>query len=303
MASCTPPNGWKSLLRETASEFLATMLFVYFGSAGALQSDSFLQVAFSFGISAVAVLYAFGHISAHINPAVTASLMIVRSTDPISGICYIAAQLAGAFFSSFLLAASFLHSEQFKFLDGDVHDPATCSHLSLVGFKRNDDNDNQPNFEPSNAFFFEFIGTVFLCLVVLFRVVSNKGTATETPLAVGLTIFVAHLVLVRVTGCGINPARAFGPSLACQMYGPDKDVAGNEDSYIFYLAPMLGSVVAALIFLAIDEETNYMTVFADCTNCTNCCAPPHSTYTTGAQSSAVVQVAHPVEEDKVGTSI
>ena len=71
------------------------------------------------------------------------------------------------------------------------------------------------------------------------------------PLAIGFAVFLGHLVLVPLTGCGINPARTFGPALVNSM-------AGNnvwDDYWIYFVGPFLASMVAAGIYKFIFEET------------------------------------------------
>ena len=57
------------------------------------------------------------------------------------------------------------------------------------------------------------------------------------PLAIGLSVFLAHLILVPFTGCGINPARSLGPHLISVFDGKK---IGFEGWWIYYTAPFVG---------------------------------------------------------------
>jgi glycerol uptake facilitator-like aquaporin len=64
---------------------------------------------------------------------------------------------------------------------------------------------------------------------------------------VGLTVAFDILAAGPVTGASMNPARSFGPAL----------VPGNFEWHIWYwIAPIAGAVVAALVFqnFLLEEE-------------------------------------------------
>lgn len=52
----------------------------------------------------------------------------------------------------------------------------------------------------------------------------------------------AHIVLIPLTGCGINPARSAGPHIVNAIAG----AATPRGVWTFYVGPFLGSAVAAL---------------------------------------------------------
>ena len=59
------------------------------------------------------------------------------------------------------------------------------------------------------------------------------------PFAIGVTVFLCHLVALPVDGCSVNPARSFGTSA----------VAGNwDDQWIFWVGPIGGGIIAAVVY-------------------------------------------------------
>lgn len=79
------------------------------------------------------------------------------------------------------------------------------------------------------------------------------------PLAIGMSVFCAHSVLIPITGCSINPTRSLGPLIVGDVRGlPDDDAW--EDLWIFIVAPELAALIAGLAFPFIwkkdDEEEN-----------------------------------------------
>merc|ERR1711948_236516 len=65
-----------------------------------------------------------------------------------------------------------------------------------------------------SAFFGEIFGTFLLCFTVFMTAVSKNATAgVNACLAIGFSVFLAHLLLLPIDGCSINPTRSFGPAV------------------------------------------------------------------------------------------
>jgi glycerol uptake facilitator-like aquaporin len=89
------------------------------------------------------------------------------------------------------------------------------------------------------------MGTFLLVWTVLNTAVSKNSIAANlAPMAIGFSVFLAHIVLIPFTGCGINPARSFGPHIVIIMAGETVAKAGW---WIYYTAPFLGAAAAALV--------------------------------------------------------
>jgi glycerol uptake facilitator-like aquaporin len=97
----------------------------------------------------------------------------------------------------------------------------------------------------------------FFCFVVVIAqtALDKRGIATSSlpPLAIGLSLVVAHCGLIPLTGCGLNPARTFGPSMIVCMSGKDNcDVVTKDVGYwIYYIAPFSAASVVA-------EDTHWL---------------------------------------------
>lgn len=94
--------------RAVFAEFLATLLFVFFGLGSALNwpqaLPSVLQIAMAFGLGIGTLVQALGHISgAHINPAVTVACLVGCHVSFLRAAFYVAAQLLGAVAGAALL--------------------------------------------------------------------------------------------------------------------------------------------------------------------------------------------------------
>ncbi|XP_061470915.1 aquaporin-5-like isoform X2 [Rhineura floridana] len=90
-----------SFLRAVFAEFLATMIFVFFGLGSALKwpsaLPSVLQISLAFGLAIGTMVQTFGHVSgSHINPAVTIAFFVGSQISFLRTLFYIAAQLVGA---------------------------------------------------------------------------------------------------------------------------------------------------------------------------------------------------------------
>jgi MIP family channel proteins len=221
-------------IKAIIAEFLTMTLFVFTGCGSAVlfssppgfitNSVNDLQLAnyswgtivpLSFGLSITTLVYATAHLSGQINPAVTLSLMLVNEITALQGVLNIISQYAGSICGAGLLYITIPHS--------------SSSNLGS--------NARAPGVSILNAFVGETVMTFILVFVVLECVIKfNRSVAgVMAPLVVGLSVFMAHTVLLPLTGCSINPARSFGPAL----------VSGSwDDLWIFSTAPFVGGFIA-----------------------------------------------------------
>src|SRR5687768_9482911 len=102
-------------LRLWACEGIGTFILVFIGVSsvrasvinGAGAAD-LLGIAVAFGAAVAFVVSAMGHISgAHINPAVTLSLLAVGRVKPKDAVAYVAVQLLGAVLAAYACDALF----------------------------------------------------------------------------------------------------------------------------------------------------------------------------------------------------
>lgn len=103
-----------------------------------------------------------------------------------------------------------------------------------------------PGLSEGSAFLGEMMGTFVLVWTVMMTAVYTKNIAGNlAPIAIGWSVFLAHLVLIPLTGCGINPARSLGPLLVVAMAGRTDLI--QTASWVFYTAPFVGAGFAALV--------------------------------------------------------
>jgi len=216
-------------------EFVAMILFVFFGCFPAMANDPGenpmawrLYVAFAFGMSIMVLAYATAHTSGgQINSAVTLSLVVGGKLDWVQGLGNAFAQFLGAIIGAGLVEA------------------ALPTQTGLGS------NKVSPDYTSGQAFIGEFMGTLLLCIVVYQTAVDGKAIThvkektnpVTAPIAIGFAVFLAHLALLPVTGCSINPPRSFGPALVATLAG---EKGWMDDYWIFFIAPHMAAVVAAM---------------------------------------------------------
>jgi glycerol uptake facilitator-like aquaporin len=95
-----------------------------------------------------------------------------------------------------------------------------------------------PTTKLASAFLLECMGTFLLVFTVCMTAVSKKSIAGNlAPIAIGWSVLLAHLIMIPYTGCGINPARSFGPHIITIIAG---ETVGKPGWWIYYTAPFVG---------------------------------------------------------------
>lgn len=266
----------RELLRACVAEFLAMALFVFLGTGSVAATGEFLRdgtgtsiksnvsrllpIATCFGISITVLAFNFGHISGgHINPAVTLALTLEKKVSPTRMGLYWLCQFLGAVAGSLLMWGGIsgvswhppLGMNTTGFIPGVTLIPAVGYPPYGLGA-----NSLDPLITPANGLLLETMGTMILVITVLMTAVDGRSmgkNVTLAPLPIGFSVWLIHLVLIPWTGCGINPARTFGPMMTNLLGGQN---TFGSTGYIYYLGPVFGAVLGWLITTFLRDEAH-----------------------------------------------
>lgn len=219
-------------------EFLGLLVFVVVH--GGIMASMVLNGKVKDGLAAFAVfagitfgVYAAGASGGHINPAVTMAFLGHGDIDLIEALTYVGGQWLGGVAGAFVLYL--MYRPQLK-----------ASANALAPFTANPNpKDTIQNVLTS------LIGSFFLSLFVLF--VANAGLNGLTPIAVGLAVTAAALLVGGTAYSELNIARDLGPRFTATLLGLGKPQWLN----VLYLvaASLLGGLLAGFFYQALHGIT------------------------------------------------
>ena len=230
--------------KKYLAELLGTFALIFIGSGSVCAnyylvkngSPGFglLGIAIAFGFVVVAIAYSLGYISgAHINPAVTVSMMATRRIKAGVGGMYIVSQIAGATLAGYLLKMLFPEALASVFL-------GTCVLGSSVNV--------------TQAIVMEAVITFLLVFVVYATVIDKRSTPALAGLAIGFVVLFGVMVGGAISGGSMNPARVFGPAMASGHFA---------NHYVWWIGPILGGVTAGFTYDLLFAEKKVKTPLAD----------------------------------------
>jgi aquaporin Z len=226
-------------MNKYAAEFVGTFWLVLGGCGSAVLAASFPElgiglagVSLAFGLTVLTMAYAIGHISGcHLNPAVSIGLFAAGRFECRELPPYIAAQVFGG-----IAAAGILYliaSGQPNFV--------------LDGFASNGYGEHSPGgYSLLSALVCEIVMTAIFLFVIL-GATSRKAPPGFAPIAIGLCLTLIHLISIPVTNTSVNPAR----STAVAVFAGDWALT---QLWLFWVAPIVGGILGALAYKAIDKE-------------------------------------------------
>lgn len=273
-------------LRDFSGECIGTFILVFFGCGSVMVTVLFsshaglFQVAAVWGIGVALSIYATRHIScAHLNPAVSAAMVVGKRMTMAKLPAYLAGQFAGAFIAAFVLYSLFGPSiAQYESLHGIVRGTQESINTAMMfgEFYPNPGSGPAATVAMTTAFLAESIGTFGLVFLVFALTEGcNLGRPDDSlaPLFIGLTVTAIISVLAPLTQAGLNPARDLSPRLFSMLAGWGK--AGLPDSsygflIVYVLGPITGGILASLLFTRFIEplmrDTTNNTCICDNTN-------------------------------------
>ncbi len=221
-----------SMPKRLTAEFLGTFWLVFGGCGSAVLAAAFpalgigfVGVSLAFGLTVLTMAYGVGYLSgAHFNPAITIGLAAAGRFPARDVAFYVVTQVIAA-----IAAATVLY----VIASGKPG-------FALGGFASNGYGDLSPGkFGLLSCLVCEMVCTFFF-LMVIFGVKSSRVPDGFGPIPIGLALTLIHLISIPVTNTSVNPARSTGQAV----------FAGGgylTQLWLFWLAPILGAVLAALV--------------------------------------------------------
>lgn len=222
-----------ALGNRVAAEAVGTFWLVLGGCGSAVLAAAFpevgiglLGVSLAFGLTVLTMAYAIGHVSGcHLNPAVTAGLVVGGRFAAKDALPYVIAQVVGGALGAAVLF--FIANGQSGFETG--------------GFASNGYGAHSPGeYSIAAVFVCEVVMTAGFLFVILGST-DSTAPAGLAPLAIGLCLALIHLISIPVSNTSVNPAR----STAVALFA---DAWALKQLWLFWVAPLIGGALGGVLY-------------------------------------------------------
>ncbi|WP_300713339.1 aquaporin Z [Limnohabitans sp.] len=229
-------------MKKYGAEFFGTFWLVLGGCGSAVLAAAFPQlgigfvgVSLAFGLTVLTMAFAIGHISGcHLNPAVSIGLWAGGRFPGKDLVPYIVSQVLGG-----IAAAGVLYLIASGKAGFDL----------AGGFASNGFGEHSPGgYNMVSALVTEVVMTMIFLLVILGST-DKRAPQGLAPIAIGLCLTLIHLISIPVTNTSVNPARSTGVALFVGDWAVSQ-------LWLFWLAPIAGAVLGALVYRMIGSEEN-----------------------------------------------
>lgn len=244
-------------VKPLLAEFVGAFALSFIG-AGVIMTDAalgdqgpgLLGVAVAHGlILAIAVTAAMNVSGGHINPAVTAAMLVTGRISVGGAVQYIVAQCAGAALAGMMLFAvvfpNVLAPDGTRVIDKTKNGSPHYS-VAVLGASDKDvkgESKNAAALAAGRAVALEAVMT-FLLVFAVFGTAVDPRHPNVGGFAIGLTICADILVGGPWTGAAMNPSRSFGPSL--MLWASDPGLLSQQ--WVYWAGPVLGGVLAGWLY-------------------------------------------------------
>ncbi len=227
------------MLKKLTAEFIGTFWLVLGGCGSAVLAAAFpevgiglLGVSLAFGLTVLTMAFAIGHISGcHLNPAVSIGLWAGGRFSAKELAPYIVAQVVGA-----VVAGGVLY----------VIASGQAGFTLAGGFASNGYGEHSPGGYTMMAALVAEIIMTMMFLFVIMGATDKRAPQGFAPIAIGLALTLIHLISIPVTNTSVNPARSTGVALFVGDWAVSQ-------LWLFWVAPIIGAVLGALIYRFIGE--------------------------------------------------
>ena len=231
------------MMNKYLAECFGTFWLVLGGCGSAVLAAGFpnvgiglLGVSLAFGLTVLTMAFAIGHISGcHLNPAVSVGLCVAGRFPASQLAPYIVAQVLGAIIGATVLFVIASGAPGFDIGPG----------MATNGFGAR----SPGKYSLLAALVCEVVMTMVF-LVIILGATDSRAPKGFAPVAIGLGLTLIHLISIPVTNTSVNPARSTGVAL----FGDWGMTQAMSQLWLFWVAPITGAVLGALVYKVIGSE-------------------------------------------------
>ncbi len=212
------------------AEFIGTFALIFVG-VGAITADyisgasGLVGIALAHGLTIAVMASATAAVSGgHLNPAVTIGALAAGKIDGVNAVGYVVSQCLGGIVAAAMLKLCL---------------PAAALESVKMGTPALGD-----GIGVGMGLLAEIILTFFLVFVIFGTAIDSRAPQVGA-LFIGLTVTLDILVGGPITGAAMNPARHLGPALLG---------GGLQHLWLYWVGPVVGGLIAALVYHHILEE-------------------------------------------------
>lgn len=226
------------LCKKAIAEFIGTVVLVFVAcGVAALTGGDIVATSLAFGLTIVAMAYSVGRVSGcHINPAVSLGCLLTKRMSVKDFCVYVIAQICGGFVGGVLFFGICKMGD--VQLLGNACNGVVGGTVDVGGV--------------IGTLLTEIVLTCIFVYTILNVTDAKAGTGKIAGVVIGLTLTLVHLVGIRLTGTSVNPARSIATAFADLIYNGSTEALAQV--WMFIVAPLIGAVVSALLYKAINTE-------------------------------------------------
>uniref|UniRef100_A0A3B1ITL2 Aquaporin 5 n=1 Tax=Astyanax mexicanus TaxID=7994 RepID=A0A3B1ITL2_ASTMX len=213
-------------LRDVFREFVGTTLFLFTSLSSVVLWPHLdpLHVALAFGASIALTCVCLDGV--HLNPAVTLALVVGLRVSPWQAVLYVGAQLLGAITACGLLFGMAPVSAKDKLGINEVRNEFVCLYIYLY-------------LSVNLSIFITYSSGKNKRPLQTFTSTINRKNKCKKEGHFPLLRSTGKSIQIGFTGCGMNPARSFGPAVL---------TLNLENHWVFWAGPCAGAILAWLMY-------------------------------------------------------
>ncbi len=256
-------------MKDFLGELLGTFILTMFGCGSVAvavlfgEYTSIFQIAIVWGLAVTLAIYVTRHLCpAHLNPAVSVSMVLGKRMPARKLPSYLLAQFIGALLAGIMVLVLFNPSiESYELAHGiERGTAASVDTARMFGeFYPNPGDALVSTVSMPLAIVAEAVGTFVLVLFIFcFTEDCNVGRPDSNiaPMFIGLTVSICITLIAPLTQAGFNPARDFGPRVVAWLAGWGDAAFPDSDGgffWVYILGPIFGGAVATAFFVYVLE--------------------------------------------------